>query len=79
MVTTHGDSPSHRVFLYRNDRDDGFTTLTTDETGDVFSIFGGAGCAWGDYDNDGDLDVFIAPHRGHDDSIADHILARSRL
>ena len=77
MVTTHGDSPSHRVFLYRNDGDAGFTTLTTHETGDVFSIFGGAGCAWGDYDNDGDLDVFIAPHRGHDDSLTDHILARN--
>jgi hypothetical protein len=45
-------------FLYTNDGDGGFTAITT---GPVVSD-GGISLAgtWGDYDNDGDLDLFVA-------------------
>ncbi|WP_299172386.1 CRTAC1 family protein [uncultured Allomuricauda sp.] len=48
-----------RNFLYQNDGQGVFTTLTksilTTETGGASK-----GHSWGDYDNDGDLDLFIA-------------------
>jgi len=44
--------------LYRNNGDGTFTRVL----GSVFESFFGAdrSCSWGDYDNDGDLDIFIA-------------------
>jgi hypothetical protein len=41
--------------LYRNDQDRGFTTVPT-----VFPALGSSAVAWGDYDNDGDLDVVLS-------------------
>ncbi|MGX1929386.1 CRTAC1 family protein [Flagellimonas sp. 2504JD4-2] len=48
-----------RNFLYQNDGDGNFTTLTK---GIITTETGGAskGHSWGDYDNDGDLDLFVA-------------------
>jgi enediyne biosynthesis protein E4 len=44
--------------LYRNDGDGGFTKVTT---GAIVNDGGHSiGCVWGDYDNDGFLDLFVA-------------------
>lgn len=48
-------------FLYHNEGGGAFTRLTSAQAGAIVSdagVFRGA--AWGDYDNDGDLDCFIA-------------------
>ncbi len=45
-------------FLYHNNRDGTFTRITS---GRIVSEAGASqGCAWGDYDNDGLLDLFVA-------------------
>lgn len=45
-------------FLYKNNRDGTFTKITT---GIIVSEGGNSrGCGWADYDNDGDLDLFVA-------------------
>jgi len=47
-----------RNFLYHNNRDGTFTRIIT---GLIASEAGNSeGCAWGDYDNDGFLDLFVA-------------------
>lgn len=46
-------------YLYRNDGGDSFTRITTGVIGDTFGNQGW-GCAWGDYDNDGLTDLFVA-------------------
>ncbi|MCI0744548.1 MAG: FG-GAP-like repeat-containing protein [Verrucomicrobia subdivision 3 bacterium] len=46
-----------RNFFYRNQADGTFGNVTNDPI--VVNIGGLFGCAWGDYDNDGDLDFFI--------------------
>ncbi len=45
-------------FLYQNNGDGTFTKITTD----IIVNDGGSsrGSSWGDYDNDGDLDLFVA-------------------
>lgn len=48
-------------FLYHNDGGGAFTRLTAVDAGAISSDAGlFRGVAWGDYDNDGDLDCFIA-------------------
>ena len=43
--------------LYRNEGNGQFTTI---ETGDIVNDGGNSvGCSWGDYDNDGDLDLYV--------------------
>ncbi len=45
-------------FLYVNNGDGSFTKITT---GDIVNEAGySRSCSWGDYDNDGDLDLFVA-------------------
>jgi hypothetical protein len=45
-------------FLYHNNRDGTFTRITS---GSIVNDGGASqGCAWGDYDNDGRLDLFVA-------------------
>jgi hypothetical protein len=48
--------------LYRNNGDGSFTKITN---GAVVQSGGNSrGCAWGDYDNDGNLDLFVANEQG---------------
>jgi hypothetical protein len=42
--------------LFRNNGGGSFTDVTSGPLGDASS---GYGCAWGDYDNDGDLDLYL--------------------
>lgn len=44
--------------LYRNDGDGTFTDVT--ESAGLYNAGKGFGAVWGDYDNDGDLDLFVA-------------------
>jgi hypothetical protein len=49
-------------FLYSNDSDGSFTKITT---GDIVNDGGWShNCNWGDYDKDGDLDLFVANAEG---------------
>ncbi|MCI0536533.1 MAG: FG-GAP-like repeat-containing protein [Verrucomicrobiales bacterium] len=57
VFITHYDAKN---FFYRNNGDGTFTKLFRADTGDLdaaSSVSGGP--TWGDYDNDGDLDLFI--------------------
>ncbi|MFZ2054567.1 MAG: FG-GAP-like repeat-containing protein [Candidatus Aminicenantales bacterium] len=45
-------------FLYTNNGDGSFTKVTSGAV--VEDVGNSYGCAWGDYDNDGDLDLFVA-------------------
>ncbi len=45
-------------FLYRNDGKGKFTKITTGVI--VTESLGSVGSSWGDYDNDGDMDLFVA-------------------
>ncbi len=54
VANTEGNHNS----LYRNEGNGEFTEITT---GDIVSDGGNSvGASWGDYDNDGDLDLFVA-------------------
>jgi enediyne biosynthesis protein E4 len=54
---------STRNFLNHNDRDGSFTRVLTNEVATDTWTEGAVGGAWGDYDNDGLLDLFVAGHR----------------
>src|SRR5262249_40159761 len=47
-----------RNSLYHNNQDGSFTKISAGST--VNDIGSSEGCAWGDYDNDGFLDLFVA-------------------
>jgi hypothetical protein len=53
----YGRGVKSRNALYRNNRDGTFTDVT--EKAGVPGTGYGAGCTWGDYDNDGDLDLYV--------------------
>ena len=51
---------TNQNILYRNNSDGTFTnTNGTDERSHTGDTRGGMGITWGDYDNDGDLDLFV--------------------
>ena len=51
-----GNGPSGPVSkIYRNNGDNTFT----EQTGIVLQGVGNSSVAWGDYDNDGDLDILL--------------------
>lgn len=52
--------PDARVFLFKNNGDGSFTDVTASVRLD--DRRNGHGCAWSDYDNDGDIDLFVANH-----------------
>jgi hypothetical protein len=52
-------------FLYRNNGDGTFTRMTSDVVGSIASDTGGFDqAAWGDYDNDGYLDLYVTATPG---------------
>jgi hypothetical protein len=51
-------NPEGRNLLYHNNGNGTFTLLTNSVVG--LEVGSSAGCAWGDYDNDGWLDLFVA-------------------
>lgn len=54
--------------FYRNDGNDTFTILTSLPANDPENQGGASvGCNWGDYDNDGYLDLFVANRAGQND------------
>jgi hypothetical protein len=60
LASSRDQGFSGPVFLYRNDGSGHFTKMTTNDVGSLLgervnSFF----CAWGDYDNDGWLDLFV--------------------
>jgi hypothetical protein len=50
--------PDERNFLYINEGDGSFSKVTSGEI--VNEVRGSPAAGWGDYDNDGDLDLFVA-------------------
>jgi hypothetical protein len=52
-------SGSHQNFLYRNEGGGRFTKITVGDIVNEISANGGGGACWGDYDNDGNLDLFF--------------------
>jgi hypothetical protein len=56
------NASGERNFLYRNNGDSSFGKIAT---GNIVTDGGDSiGCAWGDYDNDGFLDLFVANRAG---------------
>jgi hypothetical protein len=54
-----GGFSTNACSLYRNNRDGTLTQVTPDEAGDIVRLERNwRYVAWGDYDNDGDLDMF---------------------
>ena len=54
-----------RNFLYRNNRDETFTRV--DAAPITTDIMNAEGCVWADFDNDGDLDLFVSVGLGAND------------
>ncbi|MEN8249454.1 MAG: FG-GAP-like repeat-containing protein [Bacteroidota bacterium] len=64
LYVTNGDVLSRKNFLFRNEGPDNDYTFTRITEGDLVRDGGVSRAAsWGDYDNDGDLDLFIANQR----------------
>ncbi len=59
--------PTHFNFLFLGDGQGGFTIDTKSEVG--MYATSAVGIAWGDYDNDGDQDLFIANTHGEDNQL----------
>ncbi len=58
LFVANGFNQSENNFLYQNNGDGSFTRITE---GNIVNDGGRSyACAWGDYDNDGDLDLFVA-------------------
>ncbi len=61
-------SESRPNLFYRNNGDGTFTSLTSLPANDPENQGGAShGCNWGDYDNDGWLDLFVANRVGQND------------
>ena len=64
LYVTNGLSDSHNNFLFRNEGSGNGYTFTQIAEGDIVSDGAASRAAsWGDYDNDGDLDLFVANQR----------------
>ncbi|MBI3416172.1 MAG: VCBS repeat-containing protein [Verrucomicrobia bacterium] len=58
LFVANGVGPSEKNFLFHNNGDGTFTKVATGSLANDFAESTGA--AWGDYDNDGFLDLFVA-------------------
>lgn len=59
LFVANGDSDG-RNFLYHNNHDGTFTRVSSAIAGSIASDLGGYDqCTWGDYDNDGYIDLFV--------------------
>jgi hypothetical protein len=56
------NSGTNANFLYKNNGNGTFTRITTGSI--VTDKYSSRGASWGDYDNDGDLDLFVANYDG---------------
>ena len=65
FVISHGETP----FLFRNNGDGTFTDVRS-ATG-ITSSGDRHGAAWGDYDNDGNLDLFITIGADHGTTVGE--------
>ncbi|GJQ28934.1 MAG: hypothetical protein HBSAPP03_08180 [Phycisphaerae bacterium] len=61
VVTDRANNSSGSMF---ENNDDGTFDEVSDEAGLVAASNGQRGCAWGDYDNDGHLDLYVATRTG---------------
>jgi enediyne biosynthesis protein E4 len=59
-LTTEAGYPQRKV-LYQNQRDGSFKDIAEKIGGPLIEPTAGRGCAFGDFDNDGDIDVVINP------------------
>ncbi len=69
LLVTSTDANGHFAgnVLYRNNGGGSFMRMTTNTVGRLAASGSGSeGCIWGDYNNDGWLDVFIARRDGND-------------
>jgi hypothetical protein len=62
LFVTGGLVGSNYCRLFNNNGDGTFTKITNDPI--VNPLFWAGGSAWGDYDNDGDLDMFVGGYDG---------------
>jgi hypothetical protein len=62
FVTTLDANASKQAFLFRNNGDGTFTPQNNSVP--VTDIGSSVACAWGDYDNDGKIDLFVTGGRG---------------
>ena len=69
FVANGGESevPAQRNFLYRNTRTGAFARVTSGAIATDTGYF--MGCTWGDYDNDGFLDLFVSQFRGGNNAL----------
>ena len=65
FLTTFDSLTNSHCFLYRNNGDGTFTSITNGVL--VTELASSIGCAWGDYDNDGKMDLFVGGGRGYSD------------
>jgi enediyne biosynthesis protein E4 len=59
MILTGGDDRGERVVLWHNEEGTGFTDRSNAIQAEIADIKKGGGSIWGDYDKDGDLDLFL--------------------
>ena len=64
---TNGDVPPHDNFLYRNNGDGTFTKVVG--LGILSNTGGTANSTWGDFDNDGFVDVFLAKSQNENNAL----------
>jgi len=67
FVTTFDPARNSHNFLYRNNGDGTFSAITNSIL--VTDRGSSLGCVWGDYDNDGHLDLFVCGGTGSDITI----------
>ncbi len=67
FVSNSGDAGAEANFLYHNEGDGTFRTVTEGDV--VIDETLSRGAIWGDYDNDGDIDLFVANEANQNNSL----------